>query len=266
MSLSQCRKYFWIIGLLCCLIVSGCATTQDANGGNSTENNAEQNVDPIEPANRVFYSVNETLDGLLVKPMAEIYTMAAPVPVRNSVSNFFSNLAYINVILNSFLQGKTDQGWSDMTRFLLNSTVGVGGLFDVATDMGYPHHQEDLGQTLAVWGADRGAYLYLPIVGPNSTRDAPDIASSLLTNPLFYVTGAILYPVTALGVINKRAQVLEATRLRDEAAVDPYIFTREAYLQRRNYLIHDGNPPVEGYDDIFDFEEEGESGDMLRVR
>lgn len=260
MSPSQRRKYFWISALLSCLLTSGCATTQ----GTSAEAGAE-NVDPIEPANRVFYSVNETLDGLFVKPMAEIYTMATPIPVRDSVANFFSNLGYINVILNSFLQGKTEQGWSDTTRFLINSTVGVGGLFDVATDMGYPHHQEDLGQTLAVWGANRGAYLYLPIVGPNSVRNAPDIASSLLTNPLFYVTGAVLYPVTALGVINKRAQVMEATRMRDEAAIDPYVFTREAYLQRRNYLIHDGNPPAEGYEDIFNFENEEEPGDMLRV-
>lgn len=260
MPVNDCRKSFWVIALLACLGLGGCATTQGpaAENGNGA-------VDPIEPANRVFYSVNETLDGLFVKPMAEIYTMATPEPVRVSVSNFFSNLGYINVILNDFLQGKTDQGWSDTSRFLINSTLGVGGLFDVASDMGFPRHQEDLGQTLAVWGADQGAYLYLPIVGPNSVRDTPDIASSLLTNPLFYVTSTVLYPVTALGVINKRAEVLEATRLRDEAAVDPYIFTREAYLQRRNYLIHDGNPPVEGYDDIFNIEGEGESGDMLRV-
>lgn len=211
----------------------------------------EQNIDPLEPANRVFYSVNETLDGLFVKPMAEIYAMAIPAPMRESVGNFFSNLGYINVILNSFLQGKSDEGWSDTSRFLINSTLGIGGLFDVAENMGFERRQEDFGQTLAVWGSERGPYLYLPIVGPNSARDAPDIVSSVVTNPLFYVSSTILYPVTALGVINRRAELLDATRMRDESAVDPYIFTREAYLQRRNYLIHDGNPPASGYDDLF---------------
>jgi len=255
------RKYFWIIALLSCLATSGCATTQ----GTETQNTTEQDVDPIEPANRIFYGINEVLDEMLVMPFAQVYSDITPDPMRESVSNFFSNLGYLNVILNSFLQGKTDQGWSDTSRFLINSTLGIGGLFDVATGMGFPRHEEDLGQTLAVWGSDQGAYLYLPIAGPQTVRDTPDIASSTLTNPLFYVTSTVLYPVAALGIIDKRAQLLEATRLRDEASIDPYIFTREAYLQRRNYLIHDGNPPLEGYDDIFNLEGGEESGDMLRV-
>lgn len=261
MTPSHSRKYTRIVTLLLCLIVSGCATTQ----GGDTQDKVEHDVDPIEPANRVFYQINEVLDEMLVKPVAGTYAYVTPDPVRESISNFFGNLGYINVILNSFLQGKAEQGWSDTSRFLINSTIGIGGLFDVADDMGFPRHEEDLGQTLAVWGSDQGAYLYLPVVGPNTVRDAPDIASSTLTNPLFYVTGAILYPVTALGVISKRADLLEATNMRDEAAIDPYLFTREAYLQRRNYLIYDGNPPPEGYDDIFDLDNGGESGDMLRV-
>lgn len=260
---SHYRKYFWIIILLSCLGVSGCATTQPQ--GANTQDSAEKNVDPIEPTNRVFYQVNEVLDEMLVKPVAGTYAYVTPTPVRESISNFFANLGYINVILNSFLQGKGDQGWSDTSRFLINSTLGIGGLFDVATDMGFPRHEEDFGQTLAIWGADQGAYLYLPVAGPKTVRHTPDIVTSTLTNPLFYVTGAVLYPVTALGVINKRAELLEASRLRDEAAIDPYIFTREAYLQRRNYLIYDGNPPLEGYDDIFDMDNGGENGDILRV-
>jgi phospholipid-binding lipoprotein MlaA len=247
---------------VCLVITGGCATTQ------GTHSSGYDEVDPIEPANRVIYSINETLDGLFVKPMAELYVLTTPEIIRDRVTNFFDNLGYLNVILNSFLQGKTDQGFSDTSRFLVNSTLGVGGLFDVATDMGLPRHQADFGMTLASWGAGQGAYLYLPVRGPNTVRDAPDIATSMFTNPFFYLASAVLYPVTAIGVINTRANLLEATRIRDEAALDPYVFTREAYLQRRNYLIHGGEPPAVGYDDIFDYDYEEDmenGGDMLRI-
>lgn len=267
MSTASYRRYLTVIAVIVCIVIGGCATTQNADAqGADTQKATETDIDPIEPANRVFYTINETLDRWLMKPIAEVYAKATPAPVRESVGNFFANLTYLNVILNTFLQGKTDQGWSDTSRFLINSTVGVGGLFDVATDMGFPAHAEDLGQTLAVWGSKQGAYLYLPVLGPNTVRDTPDIASSLLTNPLFYVTSTVLYPVTALGIINRRAELLDATRMRDEAAMDPYIFTREAYLQRRNYLIYDGNPPLEGYDDIFDLDNGDQSDDHPRVQ
>lgn len=244
----------------CLVTTGGCATTQGANADGYDE------VDPIEPANRVIYSINETLDGLFVKPMAELYVLTTPEIIRDRVTNFFDNLGYLNVILNSFLQGKVEQGFSDTSRFVVNSTLGVGGLFDVATGMGMPRHHADFGMTLASWGAGQGAYLYLPVRGPNTVRNAPDIATSTLTNPLFYVTSLVLYPVTAVGVISTRANLLEATRIRDEAALDPYVFTREAYLQRRNYLIHEGDPPVVGYDDIFDFDDDYEDGDdVLRI-
>jgi len=252
---SSSNRLATILITLCCLLAGGCATTQGTGTGTDTQNTSERNIDPIEPANRVFYSVNETLDEMFIKPVAGTYAYVTPDPVRQSISNFFSNLGYLNVILNSFLQGKGAQGWSDTSRFLINSTLGIGGLFDVADDMGFPGHEEDLGQTLAVWGVDQGPYLYLPIAGPRSARHTPDIVSSTLTNPLFYVTHSILYPVTALGVISKRAELLEATRMRDDAALDAYLFTREAYLQRRDYLIHDGNPPVAGYDELFDMED-----------
>src|SRR5690606_5704408 len=134
--------------------------------------------DPLEPANRAFFTFNETLDQYLIRPVAETYVEVAPRPMRTAVTNFFNNLTYLNVILNSFLQGKFYQGVNDTARFVINSTLGVGGLFDVATDAGLPAHQEDFGQTLAVWGASQGAYLYLPVRGPNSVRDAPDLATS----------------------------------------------------------------------------------------
>ena len=246
-----------VLGLsLVIILASGCASNQEKSAASP---------DPIEPANRAFFSFNEGLDKHLIKPIAEGYVSITPAPVRSAVTNFFNNLAYLNVVLHSFLQGKLSQGFSDAGRFVMNSTLGLGGLFDVATDAGLERHQEDFGQTLATWGVDRGSYLYLPVRGPNTVRNLPDIATSLFTNPAFYISGAVLFPVTALNVINIRANLLDATAIRDEAAVDPYSFTREAYLQQREYLIHDGNPPTEGYDDIFDDEGDFDGEDDVLV-
>ena len=235
---------------------SGCATTQTNGAGIS------ENPDPLEPANRSFFGLNEALDKFFMKPVANAYVQITPQPVRTGVTNFFDNLSYLNVVLNSFLQGKFEQGLSDMFRFFVNSTVGIGGLLDVATPMGMEKHEEDLGQTFAVWGIEQGSYLYIPVQGPNTVRNLPNYATSYFLNPLTYVSGTILFPVAALNIINARANLLEATNIRDEAAVDSYSFTREAYLQRRNYLIYDGNPPAEGYDDIFD---DNQSDDVLII-
>lgn len=250
------------IKILLVLIVlgagSGCATTQTQ----STPGNPDQ----LEPANRVSYNFTDTLDRALVKPIAQVYADNTPEIARTGITNFFDNLSYLNVALNSFLQGKFDQGIADSLRFVYNSTFGIAGLFDVSTPIGMPAHDEDFGQTLAVWGVDQGSYLYIPIQGPNTMRNLPNYATSILLNPLTYVTGTILLPLTAIDIINKRANLLEETNIRDEAAVDPYIFTREAYLQQRRFKIFDGNPPIEGYDDIFDTDDgtegngEGETG------
>lgn len=229
-------------------IISGCATTQTVDG----------DPDPLEPFNRPSYTFTDTLDRHLLKPIAETYVELTPEFVRTGITNFFDNLNYLNVALNSFLQGKFDQGLSDLVRFIFNSTIGLAGLVDVATPMGLPEHNEDLGQTLAVWGFSQGPYLFIPVKGPDTVRNLPNTATRTLLNPLTYVTGAILFPLTAVDVINQRANAIEATNIRDEAAVDPYTFTREAYIQRREYLIYDGNPPVEGYDDIFENDLSGE--------
>ena len=236
-------------------LFTGCAGNQEKSAATP---------DPVEPANRAFYNLNEGLDRHLIKPIAEGYVKITPEPIRTAITNFYGNLAYLNVILNSFLQGKFAQSFSDAGRFLINSTLGIGGLFDVATEAGLARHQEDFGQTLATWGVQRGTYFYIPVKGPQSARHLPDIATSLALNPITYLTGAVLFPITALNVINIRANLLDATRIRDEAAVDPYAFTREAYLQQRKYLIHDGNPPTEGYDDIFD-EEFGEGDEDVLI-
>lgn len=229
-------------------LLSGCATNQTT----------DEIPDPYEPVNRVSYNVSDALDRAILKPVAEAYVEYTPQLVRTSITNFFDNLSYLNVVLNSFLQGKFDQGIADALRFIYNSTAGLGGLVDIGSKIGLEEHDEDLGQTLAVWGFGEGAYIFIPVKGPDSVRKLPDIATSTLLNPLTYVTGAVLFPLTAVNIINTRANLLDATNVRDEAAVDPYTFTREAYHQRRRFLIYDGNPPVEGYDDIFDNGEEEE--------
>lgn len=241
-----CRYLRDLFLIVAGLLLSGCATLP-AN----TESGVT-NSDPLESVNRTFYGFNETLDDYLMRPVAEFYVFVTPEPLRASVGNFYSNLGYINVLINSFLQGKTDQGWSDTMRFVINSTLGIGGLFDVASDMGFVEHEEDFGQTLAVWGSGQGAYQYLPLFGPSTARATPDIVTSVFLHPLFYVATAIAYPLAALGLVNYRAELLEASRIRDSAAVDPYLFTREAYLQRREFLIYDGQPPTGSYDDLFD--------------
>ncbi len=249
-------KHLIFISILA--MATGCATTQ-------TTDSTADNVDSIEPANRVFFNVNETLDKHLMKPIAETYVDLTPQVVRTGVTNFFDNLKYLNVILNAFLQGKFEQGVNDSLRFVFNSTLGIGGIFDVATnDLRLPKNQEDFGQTLATWGVDEGSYLYLPLMGPNTVRGVTDQVPSTLLNPFFYITSAALFPISALDLINKRANLLEASNLRDEAAIDPYSFTREAFLQQRDFLIYDGNPPVSGYDDIFSDADE-ESGGVLVI-
>lgn len=227
-------------------LASGCATVSQA----------ERNVDPLEDVlNRPFYQFNRDVDRAFLKPAADAYVKVTPQLIRTSVSNFFDNVGYLNVILNDFLQGKVSQGFADTGRFLVNSTVGLAGLFDVATAMGMDEHDEDFGQTLGVWGADAGPYLVLPLLGPNTVRDAPGIPVSAVTNMLFYVGEvAVTAPLAVLGVIDARARAIGAFQFIEEAALDPYIFTREAYLQRRIFLIYDGSPPRPEFFDEFDEE------------
>jgi len=221
--------------LLTLMLLSACATTQNHH-------------DPIEPVNRVTDKVNDGLDRITLKPLAKGYTAAVPKPMRTAVSNFYDNAAYLNTVLNDFLQGKGQQGFLDLSRFLVNSTLGFGGLVDVASSMGLQRHQEDFGQTLATWGFSQGAYIIYPLLGPNSVRNTPDFITSTATSPLFWA-GLVLapyvtIPITAMSYVDTRAKLLDASDMRDELALDPYVFTREAWAQNREYMIYDGHPPV----------------------
>ncbi|MDX8403121.1 MAG: VacJ family lipoprotein [Mariprofundaceae bacterium] len=229
-----------IVGLL---FFSGCATVQN-------------NHDPIEGVNRVTDSFNDKLDRVTLKPLAKGYMSGSDAKMRKAISNFYDNLAYPNTILHDFLQGKAGQGFEDFTRFIINSTVGLAGLIDVATHMGLEKHQEDFGQTLAVWGASQGAYIVYPFLGPNSVRNTPNFITETATDGLFwaglFLAPQITIPLVLMKYVDKRARLLDASDMRDELALDPYIFTREAWQQNREFLIYDGNPPAKQTDNADD--------------
>ncbi len=235
MNMLAIRPYPYITVLLSMLLLNSCATTQN-------------HYDPIEPVNRGTEAFNNVVDQITLKPLAQAYSTITPKPARTAISNFYDNATYLNTVLNDFLQGKGAQGSADFARFIINTTLGVGGFVDVAAYMGLEHHDEDLGQTLAVWGVGKSAYLVLPLLGPNSLRKTPDFITATATDPLFWAAFSlapyITIPLTVVKYIDKRAQLLSSSDMRDELALDPYVFTREAWRQSREYKIYDGHPPT----------------------
>ena len=218
---------------LCLVVLSGCASTSTP-------------TDPLESFNRGVYNFNETVDGVLLKPAAEIYQGLTPSLVRTGVSNVFANLNDVTVALNNLLQGKFSEGASDLGRIVINSIAGLLGIFDVATPVGLEKHNEDFGQTLGYWGVGDGPYLVLPFFGPSNPRDAVGLVGDYFTNPVSYINSdEVRYSLTGLRIVSKRAELLGASNVLETAALDKYTFVRDAYLQRRRNLIHDGNPPRE---------------------
>lgn len=218
---------------LCLGLLGGCATT-----------GAGDPRDPLEPVNRAIYSFNDGLDTVIIKPAAEVYQAVLPSPVRTGVSNVFSNLNDIIVMLNNLLQGKFIPALSDLSRVMFNTTIGLLGVFDVATDLGIEKNNEDFGQTLGYWGFGDGPYLVLPILGPSSLRDAVGRFGDYKTDPVTYIDPSRdRNVVQGTRAVVKRAELLTASKVLQTAAIDEYQFVRDAYLQRRLNLIHDGNPP-----------------------
>ncbi|PCJ30004.1 MAG: ABC transporter [Gammaproteobacteria bacterium] len=221
------------------LVLSGCATTQYSADAS----------DPLQGYNRAMYSFNDALDTVIIKPAAIGYDAVLPDPIQKGVSNFFSNLNEITVILNDLLQLKFGQAFHDTGRFMLNSTVGFAGIFDVAGYAGHEKHHEDFGQTLGVWGVEPGPYVVLPLFGPRNVRDSFGLVGDIYTDPVTYMTDAgARNAVTAVKIVNTRANLLGAGKVLEEAALDEYTFVRNAYLQRRQNLVFDGNPPEEDFD------------------
>ena len=217
--------------------------------------------DPLEPYNRAMFSFNEKLDNAVAKPAAKAYVAVTPAPVRTWVSNFFGNLQDPWIAFNDLLQGKFADALNDLMRFVFNTTLGIGGLLDIASEAGLPKHDEDFGQTLGVWGVKEGPFMVLPFFGPRTLRDAAALpldasAESPWTlpyeNPVVHDSGA-RYGLSGLKMVSERARLLGIERTLDEGTLDKYRFARDFYLQQRRFKVHDGNVPVE-YDD-FDFDD-----------
>lgn len=243
------RRLRLLLAGLCLLGISACATTQPGSGAEAPPAGAEEGQnnarDPLEGFNRAMYSFNDKFDRYLLKPVAKGYRAITPQPVRRGISNFFSNLHDPGIMLNNLLQGKPKQAGSDLGRFLVNSTLGIAGLFDVASKMGMEKHNEDFGQTLGKWGVGEGPYLVLPFLGSSSVRDGAALPVDWETYPPNHMEETSTRDkMLVVEVVDKRAQYLEAGDILDQAAgQDPYIFVREAYRQRRVNQIYDGNPP-----------------------
>ena len=236
-------KYYTILLVTIALLMSGCASTQYV----------ESERDPWQGFNRTMYGFNDGLDRAILKPAAQGYKAIAPDFVETSVRNFFENLDDVSVAVNNLLQGKVSNSFSDVGRVLINSTFGIFGLFDVASSFGLTKHEEDFGQTLAVWGMDSGPYIVWPIFGPSTLRDSPSlVVDRVLLNPLTYVEIKTIERVgiIALDAVSVRAELLSLEETVDEISTDRYTFIREAYLDRREFLISDG--VAAGNDDLYD--------------
>jgi phospholipid-binding lipoprotein MlaA len=230
--------------LLVCILAAGCA---------SLPNGERDPRDRFERTNRAVDRFNQVLDRRLAKPVATAYVSVTPSPLRNRLSSFFDNLGGPVSMVNNLLQGKPSDFVISTARFAFNSTLGVGGLFDPATPMGLPAKDEDFGQTLGRWGVPSGPYLVLPLLGPSSVRDfTGDIAGEFLDPKNYLDDDALRYALTGTELVVKRAELLQAEAVLEDS-FDPYAFVRNAYLQRREFLVNDGATPT---DDFEIFEEE----------
>ena len=219
--------------LVAAIVLGGCASARDPK-------------DPLEPLNRNIYEFNRVVDKVALKPAAKGYKAAVPPPLRGGVNNFFGNFHDVTTAVNNLLQFKVAHALSDVGRVAINSTIGLFGVFDVASRVGLEKHDEDLGQTLGYWGVPDGPYLMLPLLGPSTVRDGVGLIGDHFTDAQFHLIehSPETWLATTTRVINLRANLLEADRLLDQAAIDRYAFLRDAYLQRRQNLIHDGNVPA----------------------
>ena len=223
------KKLGRILAVIITLGLAGCATT------------ASNPKDPFEPFNRAMFSFNDKVDKAAIKPAAQVYSDVLPGFVQTAVGNFFGNLGDVWTMVNSFLQGKVEDGTTDFMRVAVNSTLGFAGLIDIASEAGLAKHKEDFGQTLGKWGVKSGPYVVLPILGSSTLRDTVATPLDLYADPWQQK-----YPVrwrntgTVVKVVDQRAVVLDAVNLVEEAALDKYEFVRDAYLQRRESKIHDG--------------------------
>lgn len=216
------------------LLLGGCASTTKRGGID----------DPFESWNRAMYAVNEPLDKYFARPIAQAYVDIVPSFIRTAVNNYVNNIDDLFSAINGLLQGKWDKAGNDMGRVIINTGFGFGGLIDIASDGGIPRGMEDFGQTFGYWGLAQGPYLFIPLWGPTTVRDGTGELLRLVWSPTNEIPNvAVRNTVYGFVTVNARAQALDASSLLDQASIDPYTFVRRSYLQRREYLVHDGNPP-----------------------
>ncbi|TWG81712.1 phospholipid-binding lipoprotein MlaA [Cupriavidus gilardii J11] len=232
-----------LVAALCC---AACATGPNADPR-----------DPIEPFNRAMFTVNDKFDTYIAEPVAKGYQRVTPDPVRTAVTNAFNNLGDIGNALNNALQGKGVAAAESLMRVAINTVLGLGGLIDIASDAGLQRHPQDFGLTLGTWGVPSGPYLVLPFFGPSSVRDGTGLFADLWTDPVTYMDPAWRNSLFALNAVNTRANLLGATDLLEQAALDRYSFVREAYLQRRRYQLRGD----ESAGDLPDYGDPSDTGD-----
>ncbi|SAL09114.1 MlaA family lipoprotein [Caballeronia telluris] len=211
------------------LATAGCATGADRHPG-----------DPLEPMNRAIFGFNDGVDKYVARPVAQAYVNVTPSPLRTAVSNFFSNLGDIGNFANNLLQLKITDATEDFVRFAFNSTFGMGGLIDIASQAGLPKHHQDFGLTLGHYGVPSGPYLVLPIFGPSSFRDATNWLVAFRLDPVTYLDPLPRNLLFGLNFVSARADLIGATDILSQAALDKYAFVRDAYTQRRQYLLTGG--------------------------
>ncbi len=219
--------------VLAAALVAGCAAVPSR-------------VDPLEPMNRAFFEVHTAVDDALLRPLVQAYIDVVPAPIRTSVSNVFNNIDDLISAVNDLLQGDFDRFGDDMGRVILNTGFGVGGLFDLASMIGIERGNQDFGLTFGKWGFEQGPYLFVPLFGPTTVRDGAGWATRIMVGPVGFIPDVpVRNTLYGAGAIDIRAQHVSAGKLVDTAALDRYLFIRNAYLQRRRYLVYDGKPPPE---------------------
>lgn len=225
------------LALALALGLSACATRPDPRDPEAVAEFRQTN-DPLEPLNRGMFFVNDGIDTLVLRPAAEAYRIFLPPEVRTAIRNVLANLRTPVILVNDALQGETQRFGTTIGRFVINTTIGVGGIFDRARDFGLLGHTEDFGQTLAVWGAPEGPYLFVPVLGPSNPRDLLGFGVDIAANPLTWISGndtvdAVLITRTGLGALDTREGLIEPLDALRQGSLDPYAALRSAYRQRR---------------------------------
>jgi len=222
---------------LACMLLSACAAAPNKD-------------DPFEPWNRAMYEVHQAVDGALIKPVAQAYVAWIPEPIRTGVSNFFGNIDDLFTGINNVLEGNGNQAGDDFGRVLLNTTMGFGGILDLASMVGIPKDKKDFGITFGKWGIPQGPYLFVPLFGPTTVRDGTGTLVRYFTGPVGYIDYIPLRnSLYGLGYLDLRAQALSAESVLDTAALDKYRFLRNAYLNNRYYQVYGKPPPAQDEDD-----------------